>query len=167
MKPIKFEIMPFGPSISFKLNTKDYNIKILRGNLLELKKIIVAFSGPLTNLLLIIIITFLNINFSQKDMAIYANALIMAFNLLPIYPLDGGRILKSIIHIFFGGKIARKITNKVQNFTMIIISFCGSIGVYYFKNISIFLIIVFLWYLVIKENKKYRLFLNLEESIND
>ena len=48
MKPEKLEIMPFGLSISFKLYPKDYNKKIKNGNLLEIKKIIVAISGPLT-----------------------------------------------------------------------------------------------------------------------
>lgn len=42
MKPEKLEIMPYGVSISFKLQPKDYNRKIKKGNQLELKKIIVA-----------------------------------------------------------------------------------------------------------------------------
>ena len=55
MKPEKIEIMPYGVSISFKLNTKDYNQKIMYGNQLELKKIIVALAGPITNLFIIIL----------------------------------------------------------------------------------------------------------------
>lgn len=42
MKPEKLEIMPYGVAISFKLQPKDYNRKIKKGNQLELKKIIVA-----------------------------------------------------------------------------------------------------------------------------
>lgn len=42
MKPEKLEIMPYGVSIAFKLQPKDYNRKIKKGNQLELKKIIVA-----------------------------------------------------------------------------------------------------------------------------
>ena len=38
LKPEKIEIMPFGLSVAFKLNTRDYNKKIKNANLLELKK---------------------------------------------------------------------------------------------------------------------------------
>ena len=53
MQPEKIELTPYGVSISFKLKIKDYNKKIYKGNLLEIKKILVAISGPLTNLLII------------------------------------------------------------------------------------------------------------------
>ncbi len=38
MKPEKLEIMPFGFSISFKINVYEYNKKIKNGNMLSLKK---------------------------------------------------------------------------------------------------------------------------------
>ena len=56
MKPEKLEIMPFGVSIAFKIEPKDYNKKIKKGNKLDIKKIIVASAGPLTNLIIIIIV---------------------------------------------------------------------------------------------------------------
>ena len=160
MIPTKLEIMPLGFRVSFKLKLKDYNKKILKGNLLELKKIIVAASGPSTNLLIIILIILLKPNFIETEIAIYANLLIIVFNILPIYPLDGGRILKSIVHINAGGRIAKIVTYKVANAIMIIITFIGSIAIFYFKNISVFLIIMFLWILVIRENKKYKIIIN-------
>ena len=61
MKPEKIELMPYGISISFKLKPKDYNKKILKANLLEIKKILVAIAGPFTNLLIIIFATHLKI----------------------------------------------------------------------------------------------------------
>lgn len=160
MKPSKIEIMPFGFSISFKLKLKDYNRKIIKGNILELKKIIVAISGPLTNLFIILGILLTKIEFIPVNKAIYANIIILLFNLIPIYPLDGGRILKSIVHIFYGGKMAKIITNKTANITIILLTFASSIGVFYFKNIAIFLVIMFLWCLVIYENKKYKIIIN-------
>lgn len=158
MKPTKLEIMPLGLSISFKLHTNDYNKKVLKANILELKKIIVAASGPVTNLLLIIIILFSNI--INNSNAIYANLIILLFNILPIYPLDGGRILKSLLHIFFGGKLAIIATNKIANAILIIITIIGSVAIFYIKNIAIFLIIMYLWILLIKENKKYKMIIN-------
>ena len=163
MKPTKIELMPFGLSVSFKLHINDYNKKIFKANLLELKKIIVAMSGPIVNLLIVLIIGLIDMNFEKKDIVIYSNLLIMLFNLLPIYPLDGGRILKSIIHIFCGGKCARILTNKIANYLMVIITAIGSVSIYYFKNIAIFIIIIFLWRLVIIENKKFAIIINAYE----
>ena len=142
MKPKKIEIMPLGISISFNLQTKDYNKKILKANVLELKKILVAIAGPITNIILIILYTYFNPHFMTKETAIYSNILILIFNLIPIYPLDGGRILKGIIHIFYGGKYAKIITNKVANILIIILTVVGSIAIFYFENIAILLIIL-------------------------
>ena len=104
MKPEKIELMPFGVSISFKIKVEEYNKKIKKGNMLEIKKILVALAGPLTNFIIIIIASNINIDLFKALIIIYTNFLIMIFNLLPIYPLDGGRILKGILHINFGIK---------------------------------------------------------------
>lgn len=156
MKPEKIEIMPFGVSISFKINIKDYNRKIKNGNTLELKKIMVAAAGPITNFIIILITCNLNMEIVKSLIIIYTNFLIMIFNLLPIYPLDGGRILKGILHIYFGRRKAEKYINNISKITIIIITAISSILILYIKNISIFLIDMYLWYLVIKENLKYK-----------
>lgn len=81
--------MPFGVSISFKIKVEEYNKKIKKGNMLEIKKILVALAGPLTNFIIIIIASNINIDLFKALIIIYTNFLIMIFNLLPIYPLDG------------------------------------------------------------------------------
>ena len=55
-KPNKIELTPFGLSIGFKVNLKDYNKKIKRANAIEEKRIIIAMAGPVVNLLIIFII---------------------------------------------------------------------------------------------------------------
>lgn len=96
MKPERLELMPYGLTVSFKVNIDDLNKKIKKGTLLELKKIIVAFSGPLLSLALAIIFLYIDPIYITKQDAVYSNILILLFNLLPLYPLDGGRILKSL-----------------------------------------------------------------------
>lgn len=165
MRPEKLEIIPFGVSISFKINPKDYNKKIKKGNKLELKKIIVAIAGPLTNLIIILITYNLKIDIIKAMMIIYTNLLIMLFNLLPIFPLDGGRILKGILNIACGKRIADKYINNISIITTIIITAIGSILILYLKNIAIFLIIIYLWCLIIKENNIYIKRVNLYDRI--
>lgn len=155
MKPEKIEIMPFGVSISFKINPKEYNMKIKKANKLEIKKIIVALAGPLTNFLIIFITGNLKIDILKSLIIIYTNFLIMIFNLLPIYPLDGGRVLNGILYIIFGKRKAEKYTNIISKIAVAAITIISSIAVLYIHNIAIILIDIYLWYLIIKEDTKY------------
>lgn len=156
LKPEKIEIMPCGLSVSFKINANDLKHKIKNGNLLELKNIFIAIAGPIVSLCLAVLYTYKEPSLSNQN-AIYSNILIMLFNLIPIYPLDGGRIIKGILHIQLGNTQSMNLTNKTSNITMIILTFVSSIAVYYFKNISIFLICIFLWGLILRENKKLKI----------
>lgn len=156
MKPEKIEVMPFGVSISFKINVDEYNEKIKNGNVLEIKKIIVALAGPITNFIIILISYNLNLDLIKSMLIIYTNFLIMIFNLLPIYPLDGGRILKGILHIIAGKRNAEKYINTISKIMVIVITAVSSILILYIQNISIFLIDMYLWYLVIKEDFKHK-----------
>ena len=156
MKPEKIEIMPFGVSISFKIKVKEYNKRVKKGNLLEIKKIIVALAGPITNFIIILITYNLNMDLLKSILIIYTNFLIMIFNLVPIYPLDGGRILKGILYIFLGKRKSEKYVNTISKITVIIITTVSSILILYTHNISIFFIDMYLWYLVIKEDLRHR-----------
>ena len=149
------ELMPTGLAIAFKTDANYFNIKIGKGNLFTIKKLFVAIAGPLTNLLMIIIVSFINIEYNFKLMIIYANWLMIFFNLLPIYPLDGGRIIESILHLNFGLEKSRDIMNDVSIIVMIILTAVGSIAILYYKNIAIFFIIMYLWIIVINESIKF------------
>ena len=157
LKIEKIEIMPMGLSVSFKLNIEDFNKKIQKGSVLQLKKIAIAMAGPLTNLIMLLIALNANINLKMvsNEILVYANILIMLFNLLPIYPLDGGRIFKELIQIFEGSIKAKIYIRKISKAVVIILTMLASIGILYLKNIAIFFIIIYLWIIVIKENKKY------------
>lgn len=166
LKIEKIEIMPLGLSVSFKLNIDDYNKKIKKGNVLQLKKIAIAAAGPLTNFIILLMVLYTNINFKivSNEILAYANILIMLFNLLPIYPLDGGRILKELLHIFEGSIKSKAYIRKVSKAVMILITMIASIAVMYLKNIAIFFIVIYLWVVVIKENRKNNIY-NLENII--
>lgn len=83
LKPKRLEINPFGLAIIFE----EFGSK---NNSFEWKKIIIAMAGPLTNLIIMLIVMFTNLPIDNisKEIIIYSNILIIAFNLLPIYPLD-------------------------------------------------------------------------------
>ena len=141
--------MPFGISIKFYRKAKYYEKEEKK---FEIIKIIIALAGPFANIFIIIFTKLLSIN---DEIITYSNLLIALFNLLPIYPLDGGRILKSLLVL--NKKDAESYINKISNIFLFITTFLFSILIYYLKNIAILFILAYLWYIVLKENKTYRI----------
>ena len=156
MKPKKLEIKPYGVSISFGLTTRDYNKKVGMANWLEVKKIIVACAGPLVNLICVFIFANMNFNIFENMIIIYSNLLLLFFNLLPIYPLDGGRILKNLLHIWIGKKEAERYINIISFVVVAVLTVIASILVFYLHNIAIFVIIIVLWMMIIREDLIYQ-----------
>ena len=167
MKPEKIELIPMGLAISFKVNLEEINQKIKKGNKFTLKKIIVALAGPITNLIIILITIILKIE--NAEMIIYSNILLIIFNLLPICPLDGGRILKGILHIIFGKRKAEKYINNISFVCLIIITLLGSIVIFYIQNVAFFIIIICLWVMYVKEDiihkRKNKIYNLIEKTI--
>ncbi len=153
MKPKKIEIIVTGVSIAFKTDIKDINKKIGKGNMLNIKKLIVAIAGPLTNILIIAIVLKLPLNMIKQLNIIYANLAILIFNLIPIYPLDGGRIIKEFLNIKFGRKKTIKYIDILSIINTIIISVIGCIITMLNNNIAITIIILYIWIIVLKEHK--------------
>ena len=167
-KPQTLSLNPLGLAIKFKIDLEDYNHKINKANILALKKIIIAFSGPAVNFIIAILFFVSNFRLGgiKNEFIIYSNILIGLFNLIPIYPLDGGRILKEIIHIFKGLNESYTYINFISNASIIMLTIFSSIGIFYLKNIAILFIICYLWYLVINENRLYNQRMKMIEIIN-
>jgi Zn-dependent protease len=74
-------------------------------------------------------------------MAYYVNLNLFLFNMLPIFPLDGGRILRSILGYKFTFKKATKLAKNVADFGAVCVMICALTN-YGFLQIVIMLLIV-------------------------
>ena len=86
----QISLLPFGAELSL---TDD---KFVKND--EIK---VAIAGPIVNLILIVICVALwwlfPITYYYTDIFVFANAVTFIFNLLPIFPLDGGRVFRALV----------------------------------------------------------------------
>ena len=148
----KIEILPCGFSASFfSYNSSGFP----KG--FSMQELIVALAGPIVSLILALSFQYIddtNFTILTKQEIVYSNILILIFNLLPLYPLDGGRILKNILNIKLRGNNTDNIINKVSSVTIILLTIVSSIAVYYFKNIAIFLVCIFLWNIILSNKLK-------------
>ena len=142
LKPKALEVQAFGISIVFESFEN-----------LEKNKIIIASAGPFINILIAILFSFIHIKASS--IIVNTNVLLAILNLVPIYPLDGGRIIKEILHICIGLRKSEKYTYMISKTMIILLTAISSVVILYIRNISILIIVVYLWILMIIEKRRY------------
>ncbi len=126
-------------------------------------KVFTYLAGPISNLLLAIIILKLRNEKSLNLLMIYTNISLFIFNLLPITPLDGGNILLEILKLKFNNLKAHKISLILNKICLGVLTFIYSITIIRIKNISFLFLLIYLWYLSFIEERKVEL---LERTYN-
>ncbi len=152
LKIKKININVFGLSIEFENYGKE------RIN----NKIIIDMAGPAINIISFIVAVI----FKNKEIA-YINILLAIINLLPIYPLDGGRIVKNLLLKKHNYKQVVGYTEKISKNTLIIITAVSSLVILYIKNFGIFLVIIYLWSIALKEWKKNQIIKRAFQAIQN
>lgn len=143
------------------LKVKEINIYMFGGvtilnedlNLPIYKEVLFLVMGPLSQILFVLLIKLLYtigyVNALTFDKIIIINKFLLTFNLLPILPLDGGKLVNNILDYFIPYKLSHKIT------IIISLLFIPFIFIINNKLLGIVLIIFLLYkiYLEINNNK--------------
>ncbi len=123
-------LLPFGAF----LEIKDY------GNYHVLKELLVSLMGPLSHIILFAFIKFLNIECLGVNLYYYSlkmNLLIMLFNSLPIYPLDGSKICTILLSYLFPYKLTLIISGLISVISLLMM-------MHFYVQIESLLIYIFL-----------------------
>lgn len=158
LKPQEMKMTPVGISITFQNDVGYYT-----PNQRMLKEIAVAIAGPLVNIV-VVVVCFI---FSFPSSLIWIVNLVLAIiNLLPIYPLDGGRIVKSILKRVATQEEAEDYMYTISNTMLILLTMVCSIVILYYHNIALIIAIAYLWWIVIKEHKQYHMWKQYRAQIH-
>ena len=141
----KITIYPFGGLTEYSSNINESIIK----------EVIICISGPIIQLLFMILVmnlkdyTYLN----TYNNFIKINIILFKFNLLPIIPLDGGRLLNLLLDYILPYKYSLYISNIIS------VLLCIIFIVYFTINIEVFISILFILTLInsIKEYRSIKL----------
>jgi len=133
---------------SAKINTDDTNYRDI---------ILIAIAGPLSNLVLFII-SYSIVGIISEDIFIYGflklfifyNILMFIGNMLPIYPIDGGRIIKAICQWTTNPTIGRKISSIISIISSIILLIFSLYSSMYILSIFC-LLFIYIGYIEITE----------------
>lgn len=145
-------IYPLGGISKFNM---DLNISIK-------KELLILINGPLFQFIAYFVL--LKILPNKKDIINIYHYSILSFNLLPIYPLDGGKLLKLLFNKIFPYKYSLKLIINLSYLILLIILIISK------KNINLFVMTSLLLILITKEKNKIDYIYNkylLERYLNN
>ena len=130
----KISLMPYGAAASCDIE-----------GISPADEIRLALAGPLVNVLICVACAglwwFYPVTYGYTDTVFYANAGMLAMNLLPAYPLDGGRIARCLMLKFLKPKTVSIVLRAVSLASVVALTLVFFLAVH---NYSVLVIAIFL-----------------------
>lgn len=128
----------------FKITLLGFNLDADLENIALIKKLFLFLSGPACNLLLYFIFK----NTANTEFA-DVNVFLAIVNMIPIVPLDGGNVCKSVLEIFLDLKAVCRYMIMTNTFFII----CFLVIIHMYENYLYFLLILMALKGILEENR--------------
>lgn len=91
------------------------------------KEFFTALAGPFMNFIIALIFYIVNLKYSNElnQKIIIVNLIIGSFNMMPVFALDGGRALESVLKMYFSENTGEKLLKLVSFITLVIMMSFG------------------------------------------
>ena len=129
-----------------------------------IRKIFVLLMGPFMNLLIGSSLLLVK-EFTYREEIIYINLILFLFNLLPIIPLDGGKIIFYMLNLKYNFEKSFKISDILSKIILSSMTLMYALVIFIIKNIEIAIIIIYLWYIFIKEEKNIEWYIKINKNV--
>jgi len=160
----------FGKKIySVRVLPVGLNIDIEKDTDSQWKYILIYSAGPFINILLstffLILSSYYYTNSGNMRFFIYVNIYLAVFNLLPVIPLDGGRILNEVLTGWVGLFSAARYTKRTSLVICILLILFGALQIFFNpSNLSLIFIGVFILF-SLKSAKTEAALMNIKKII--
>lgn len=128
----------------FKITLFGFNLNADLESIALIKKLFLFLSGPACNLLLYLIFK----NTVNSEFA-NVNAFLAIVNMIPIIPLDGGNVCKSVLEVFLDIKAVCRYMIMTNTFFII----CFLVIIHMYENYLYFLLILMALKGILEENR--------------
>ena len=128
----------------FKITLFGFNFDADLENIIFIKKLLLFISGPACNL-------FLFLMFRNTDYNRFAeiNAFLAMINMIPVVPLDGGNICKSVLEVFLDLKAVCRYMMMTNTFFIVLFL----VIIHMYENYLYFLLILMCLKGILEENR--------------
>jgi len=132
-------IMPYGAAVGGALE-----------GLKPKDELIIAIAGPTVNLILAVLFTALwwvfPATYFFTEATVYANLVTAICNLLPVYPLDGGRMLSAFLRLKNPQMKAAKILRVIGVITSAVLFCLAAVSIYFGFNVTLCIMAAFIFF---------------------
>ncbi len=123
------------------------------------KEIFIALAGPFANILMLLISDIIEPCYPAPSLSLYVfrflNLSVLALNLLPCLPLDGGRVLKALLVRYMGYISAASVMRRMSRLLTVILLILGVLLLLISRlNVSLLLVAGFLVLHMTEERKQ-------------
>lgn len=123
------------------------------GKISKKKELFISLAGLIASMMFAILY--------KNKLYFIINFCIFCINAVPIYPLDGGRVLRVILKVIFGETIGVKASRYISYISIFILLIISVFLVVYYKNFFLMILSLYIFRITREEMKKEKIIQSL------